>query len=225
MEMRNGPDQSTDLLTEQDRSLRGTTRTGHPHAAGESHEIVSAAPVAENTGHTVFRDPAVQEGVDRPHDLLSKVAVFLFEALRPDSFEFLEPAFDNAAIVRSFRAAPLVHPGFGHGLAFPLQEIRIGAEGQHCADRESQEVVADNDRDQAMLSCCAVTCERTNTRRCERFLSGEGAFLLSLDLLYLREGKRRSQNNTKEEETIGPSSLFIYHLRYVQLAMIFLELR
>jgi len=54
------------------------------------------APVAINTGHTAFGDPAVQEGVDRPHDLLSQVAVFLFETLRPHPFEFLKPAFDDA---------------------------------------------------------------------------------------------------------------------------------
>ena len=51
----------------------------------------------EDTGHTVFRDPAGQEGVDRPRHLPSQIAVFLLEALRPDSFEFFEPAFDNTA--------------------------------------------------------------------------------------------------------------------------------
>ena len=127
MHMRNRLDQFTDLLAEQDRALRGTTRTGHPHAAGEGHEIVTAAPVAENTGHTVFRDPAVQEGVDRPHHLLSQIAVFLFETLGPDSLEFFEPAFDNAVIIRSFRAPPFVRPGFRHGLSCPLQMIRMRA--------------------------------------------------------------------------------------------------
>jgi hypothetical protein len=87
-----------------------------------------------------------------------------------------------------------------------------------------QWVVAGDERDQAMLVCCAGACERSDTRRCERFLAGAGSFHLSPDLLYLREGKRKSQNNTTEEETIGPSSLLIYHLRYVQLAMIFLDL-
>jgi hypothetical protein len=81
----------------------------------------------------------------------------------------------------------------------------MGTEGKHCADRESQAVVADDDRNQAMLVCSAGACERSDTRRCERFPAGERPFLLSLDLLYLREGKRRSQNNTTQEETIGPS--------------------
>ncbi len=176
MEMRDGPDQLTDLLAEQDRALRGTTRPDHPHTAGEGHEIVPAAPVARNTGHTVFRDPAVQEGVDRPHDLLSQVAVFLFETLRPHPFEFFEPAFDDAVVIRSFRVPPFVHPGSGHGLARPLQMIRIGAEGKRCTKPESQEVGAEDERDQAILDCCAGTRERKDTFWCERFLAGAGPF-------------------------------------------------
>jgi hypothetical protein len=36
--------------------------------------------------------------------------------------------------------------------------------------------VADYERDQAMLVCCAGTCERMDTLRCERILAGAGAF-------------------------------------------------
>lgn len=59
----------------------------------------------------------------------------------------IEPAFDNPVIIRSFRVPPPVHPGFGHGLACPLLMIRMREEGKRCADRESQEVVADGERD------------------------------------------------------------------------------
>ena len=103
--------------------------------------------------------------------------------------------------------------------------IRIGAEGKRCANRESQEVVAEDERDQAMLACCAGTCERTDTFRCERFLAGAGPIHLSLDLLYLREGKRKSQNNTTKEEPLGPSRRFIYNLTYLLLRTVFRELR
>jgi len=59
------------------------------------------------------------------------------------------------------------------------------------------------------------TADEPRPGRGSQLPSEAGSFHIGLALLYLREGKRKSQNNTREEEPIGRWSLFIYHLNYL----------